>query len=94
MAPVEPVQVPAPAQAGRFNAVWFGFGFRREHADKAVSLLHRAVTGEPVTAGDVAGSPLGGCAVIHAGPYRDLGTWPAVLAHWAGNATAQEEARP
>ena len=52
------------------------------------------MTGEPVTAGDVAGSPLGGCAVIHAGPYRDLGTWPAVLAHWAGNATAQEEARP
>jgi len=85
---------PAPAQASRFNAVWFGFGFRREHADEAVSVLHRAVTGEPVTAKELAGSPLGRCAVIDTGPYRDLGTWPAVMAHWAGNATMREEARP
>jgi CTP:molybdopterin cytidylyltransferase MocA len=85
---------PALAEASRFNAVWFGFAFRREHAGTAVSLLHRAVTGETVTAGDVAGSPLGGCAVIDVGPYRDLGTWPAVMAHWGGNATARKEARP
>jgi hypothetical protein len=85
---------PVLAEAHGFNAVWFGFGFRREHADEAVSLLHRAVTGEPVTTGEVAGSPLGGCAVIDAGPYRDLGTWPAVMEHWAGIAAAEKEARP
>jgi hypothetical protein len=90
---VDYAEHPSPAQAGRFNAVWFGFGFRREHADEAVSLLHRAVTGEPVTAGEVAGSPLGGCAVIDVGLYRDLGTWPAVIAHWAGTATTEKEAR-
>jgi CTP:molybdopterin cytidylyltransferase MocA len=85
---------PAPAQAGRFNAVWFGFGFRRDHAQEAVSLLHRAVTGEGVTADEVAGSPLGGCAVIDTGPYRDLGTWPAVMAHWAGNTATREDLSP
>jgi len=85
---------PAPAEASRFNAVWFGFGFRRERAGDAVSLLHRAVTGEPVTTSEVASSPLDGCAVIDTGPYRDLGTWPAVMAHWASNATTREEVSP
>jgi hypothetical protein len=73
---------PALAAAGGFNAVWFGFGFRRDHALPALSLLHRAVSGEPVTAADVAASPLAACPVIDAGPYRDVGTWPAVLEQW------------
>jgi hypothetical protein len=68
--------------AGRFNATWFGFAFR-DDAGEALSLLHRAVGGRPVTTADVAASPLAGCPVIEAGPYRDLGTWPAVRACWA-----------
>jgi hypothetical protein len=86
---------PAVADAGRFNATWFGFGFRRDHADEALSLVHRAVTGGPVTTADVTASPLGGCPVIEAGPYRDLGTWPAVRAHWAATAPPEgKEAQP
>lgn len=73
---------PPLADAGRFNATWFGFAFR-DDAGEALSLLHRAVTGRPVTTADVAASPLAGCPVIEAGPYRDLGTWPAVRARWA-----------
>lgn len=73
---------PPPDRAGTFNATWFGFAFRRDAAE-AVALLHRAVTGQPVTPADVAASPLAGCPVIETGPYRDLGTWPAVRARWA-----------
>lgn len=82
---------PPLADAGRFNATWFGFGFRRD-ADEGLSLMHRAVTGGAVTTADVAASPLGGCPVIETGPYRDLGTWPAVYARWAETALAGQEA--
>jgi len=73
---------PAAGDAAGFNAVWFGFGFRREHAIPALSLMHRAVCGEPVTPADVAASPLAGCPVLDTGPHRDAGTWPAVLDLW------------
>jgi hypothetical protein len=76
--------------ASRFNATWFGFAFRQD-AGEALSLLHRAVTGRPVTTADVAASPLAGCPVIEAGPYRDLGTWPAVRARWAGAGREEKE---
>lgn len=76
---------PPPDIAGRFNATWFGFAFRRD-AGAALSLVHRAVTGRAVTTADVAASPLVGCPVIEAGPYRDLGTWTAVRARWAETA--------
>lgn len=68
--------------ASRFNATWFGFAFRQD-AGEALSLLHRAVTDGTVTTADVAASPLADCPVIEAGPYRNLGTWPAVRARWA-----------
>jgi CTP:molybdopterin cytidylyltransferase MocA len=74
---------PAAGEAAGFNAVWFGFGFRREHAIPALSVMHRAVCGESVTAADIAASPLAGCPVLDAGPYRDAGTWPAVLDLWS-----------
>jgi hypothetical protein len=73
---------PDVSAASGFNAVWFGFGFRREHAAPALRLMHRAVTGETVTAADVAASPLAGCPVLDTGLYRDIGTWPAVLEEW------------
>jgi hypothetical protein len=50
--------------------------------------------GEPVTTDEVTASLLDSCPVIEAGPYRDLGTWPAVWAHWAGTTAADVEARP
>jgi hypothetical protein len=84
---------PPLADAGRFNATWFGFGLRRDQADEAVALMHRAATGGTITSADVAASPLGGCPVIDTGPYRDLGTWPAVNAHWAEAAASSEEAQ-
>jgi CTP:molybdopterin cytidylyltransferase MocA len=74
---------PAAGDAAGFNAVWFGFGFRREHAIPALSLMHRAICGEPVTPADVAASPLAGCPVLDTGPYQDAGTWPAVLDLWS-----------
>jgi hypothetical protein len=85
---------PHPSDAARFNATWFGFGFRRDQADEALSLMHRAVSGGPVTTAEVTASPLGGCPVIETGPYRDLGTWPAVRAHWAATAVAGMEGQP
>ena len=84
---------PPPGTASRFNATWFGFAFRGD-AGEALALLHRAVTGRPVTTGEVAASPLAGCPVIDAGPYRDLGTWPAVRARWAGAGREEKESAP
>jgi hypothetical protein len=84
---------PHPSDAVRFNATWFGYGFRRDLAEEALSLMHRAVCGGVVTTAEVTASPLGGCPVIETGPYRDLGTWPAVKAHWAATAVAGEEGR-
>jgi hypothetical protein len=81
---------PPLAVASRFNAIWFGFAFR-DDAGEALSLIHRAVTVGTVTTADVAASPLAGCPVIETGPYRDLGTWPAVRARWAGHAREEEE---
>ncbi|KPM55413.1 hypothetical protein ACG83_08550 [Frankia sp. R43] len=82
---------PPLADAGRFNATWFGFAFRHD-ASEALSLVHRAVTGGPVTTADVAASPLAGCPVIETGPYLDLGTWPAVRARWTDHTEKEQEA--
>jgi hypothetical protein len=81
---------PPPDGAGRFNATWFGFAFRHD-AGEALSLVHRAVTGRPVTAADVEDSPLADCPVIETGSYRDLGTWPAVRTRWAEDRSREEE---
>ncbi|WP_239331281.1 hypothetical protein [Frankia sp. CiP3] len=82
---------PPLAAAGRFNATWFGFAFRHD-AGEALFLVHRAVTGRPVTTADVAASPLAGCPVIETGPYLDLGTWPAVHARWTEQMGEEQEA--
>jgi hypothetical protein len=83
---------PPAGQAAGFNAVWFGYGFRREHAIPALSLMHRAACGQPVTDAEFAASPLPGCPVVDTGPYRDTGTWPAVLQLW--EAAARKAASP
>lgn len=85
---------PDPSAAAGFNAVWFGFGFRCAHAEPALRLMHRAVSGRPVTAAEVSASPLAGCPVLDAGPYRDIGTWPAVLEEWATTAAITGGDRP
>ncbi|MFJ4774050.1 hypothetical protein ACIP88_33915 [Streptomyces uncialis] len=71
--------------AERFNAVWFGYAFAHRAAEGFVGALHRATLGLP-------GNPHRMNAVLRAaavevGPFTDLGTWPAVTAHWTGAAS-------
>ncbi|GAA2254420.1 hypothetical protein GCM10010232_49370 [Streptomyces amakusaensis] len=69
----------------RFNAVWFGYAFAHRAAEGFVGALHRATLGLPEHPHHT-GAVLRAVAV-EVGPFTDLGTWPAVTAHWTGAAS-------
>ncbi|MFB7781424.1 hypothetical protein ACFC1D_01765 [Streptomyces vinaceus] len=69
----------------RFNAVWFGYAFAPSAAEGFVGALHRATL-------NLAEHPhqldaICRAAAVEVGPFTDLGTWPAVTAHWTGAAS-------
>ncbi|MEE1744070.1 hypothetical protein [Streptomyces sp. JV184] len=66
--------------AERFNAVWFGYAFAPRAAEGFVGALHRATLGlseHPPQMDTVLRA-----VAVEIGPFTDLGTWPAVTAHW------------
>jgi hypothetical protein len=73
---------PGLENAGRFNAVWFGYAFAHRAAEGFVDALHRATLGLSEHPHQMA--PVLRAAAVEVGPFTDLGTWPAVRAHWAG----------
>jgi hypothetical protein len=67
-----------------FDAVWFGYGFRREHAPAVLAAMAAAAGGaERPSAPPFRSSVLYGCPVVEVGPFLDLGTWPALRGYWA-----------
>lgn len=79
---VEFADKPGAAQAGRFNAVWFGVGFTARSAQATLTQLELAADGL-LTAADWRAGPLYGCPAVLVPSFTDLGTWPAFAAHWA-----------
>jgi UTP-glucose-1-phosphate uridylyltransferase len=75
---------PGTAAAAEFNAIWFGYGFRREAAHAGLEVMHRATLGQAVTPAEFAASPLAGCPALKVGSFTDIGTW----AGWAGQLSA------
>ncbi|MEV7928550.1 hypothetical protein [Kitasatospora sp. NPDC088779] len=75
---------PGPQATGArgFNAVWFGYAFAVAAGDAVLDVLHRATLGEDLARTDL--GPLLGAPAIDAGPFTDIGTWPAVAATIAG----------
>ncbi|GGY13684.1 MULTISPECIES: glycosyltransferase family protein [Streptomyces] len=76
---------PGLTEADRFNAVWFGYAFAARAAEGFTGALHRATLGlaeHPHQMGAVLRA-----VAVEVGPFTDLGTWPAVTAHWAGAAS-------
>lgn len=70
---------PGTMAASGFNAVWFGYGFRRDAADAGLEVLHRSTSGEPVMPEQFAASPLAGCPALEVGPFTDIGTWTGLI---------------
>ncbi|MFJ8248565.1 hypothetical protein [Streptomyces sp. NPDC094466] len=73
---------PGLQAADRFNAVWFGYAVALHAATGFVDALHRATLGLPEHPHQM--DAILGAAAVEVGPFTDLGTWPAVTAHWAG----------
>ncbi len=73
---------PGLQAADRFNAVWFGYAFAHRAAEGFVDALHRATLGLSEHPHQM--EAVLGAAAVEVGPFTDLGTWPAVTAHWAG----------
>jgi UTP-glucose-1-phosphate uridylyltransferase len=71
---------PGLEEAGRFNAVWFGYAFAHRAAQPFLQALHRSTLRLPILPDQL--TPLLGAHVVEVGPFSDLGTWPAVTAHW------------
>ncbi|MGW1234696.1 hypothetical protein [Streptomyces californicus] len=73
---------PGLEAADRFNAVWFGYAVAHRAAEGFVGALHRATLGLPEHPHHM--DAILGAAAVEVGSFTDLGTWPAVTAHWAG----------
>ncbi|MEV7885140.1 hypothetical protein ACWD3I_25555 [Streptomyces sp. NPDC002817] len=71
---------PGLPAAEAFNAVWFGYAVARAAATAFVSALHHATLHRPNPPDTL--TALLGAPVVEVGPFRDLGTWPAVTAYW------------
>ncbi|BCJ61581.1 NTP transferase domain-containing protein [Micromonospora endophytica] len=74
---------PGLSAANAFNAVWFGFGFRREAANQVLDQLDAAQRHQ-LDADAFAAGPLSGAPVVPVAPFVDCGTWPSVTALWRG----------
>jgi NDP-sugar pyrophosphorylase family protein len=70
-------------QANGFNAVWAGFGFRRDQAIDNLLLMHRNTCGIPIDPNTYECSPLHRCPAVLIAGYEDLGIWPRVQNFWA-----------
>ncbi|WP_327258149.1 hypothetical protein [Streptomyces sp. NBC_01244] len=66
----------------RFNAVWFGYAFAPSAAQEFVGALHQATLGQAERPHQL--DAVLRAAAVEVGPFTDLGTWPAVTAHWTG----------
>jgi CTP:molybdopterin cytidylyltransferase MocA len=73
---------PGIAGTGMFDAVWFGLGFTQAAADAVLDQVAASEVGTLADA-ELRRGPLGGAPVIDVPPFTDLGTWPAVVGHWA-----------
>jgi hypothetical protein len=73
---------PGPEAGAAFNAVWFGYAFSRTAGTAFVQVIHRATLGLPLLPHQL--EPLLDIPAVEVGPFSDLGTWPAVTAHWKG----------
>lgn len=75
--------------AAGFNAVWAGFGFRREQAEDSLKIMYQSACREPITRMVYENSPLYGCPAVFVAGYEDLGTWPRIQRFWASNGEQQ-----
>ncbi|WP_113705256.1 NTP transferase domain-containing protein [Nonomuraea lactucae] len=73
---------PDRPEAGLFNAVWFGYGFRDTAADEVLAQLELA-TEHRLPDGRFAAGPLFDAPVVIVPGFLDLGTWPAVNRLWS-----------
>lgn len=74
---------PGDQTTAGFNAVWFGYGFRREAARPALDIIDRSTNGHSVSPEQFAASPLAGCPALDVGPFTDIGTWPGLASRLA-----------
>lgn len=65
-----------------FNAVWTGFGFRRDAAPALLEVLDGAEATGPLSSAQLQRAQLAGAFTVPVASIRDLGTWSRYRDHW------------